>query len=208
MALADRYGIAIVSLAARALTATRVEPDAAGGPPTRTPWSFGTARAPLRPLPYDPLFLDYIPHRPSAESKGVVSALAVHWSHRYARSWARCRSFCRTPFPPPPTRRSRHACLAWPSGYSDQTPAADPDPDRPDRLDLSREHNESGYLLLPWPVEPFGTPVVATTTLRERPEPYRLLVELARGKLNQLRTQSAEWQAIGLRTGPRLRPRA
>jgi hypothetical protein len=69
-------------------------------------------------------------------------------------------------------------------------------------LTLEKDQNESGYLVVPWPVEPFGTLVVSTTTLRERPEPYRLLVELARGKLNQVRSQTAEWQSIGLRTGP------
>ena len=40
---------------------------------------------------------------------------------------------------------------------------------------------------------------VATTTLRESDQPYRLLVELARGKLNQVRVQTAEWEGIGLR---------
>ena len=71
-----------------------------------------------------------------------------------------------------------------------------------DLLTLTHEKNESGYLVIPWPVEPFGTLVVSSTTLSERPEPYRLLVELARGKLNQVRVQTAEWQSIGLRTGP------
>lgn len=67
-------------------------------------------------------------------------------------------------------------------------------------LTLTRARDESGYLTVPWPVEPFGTVVVTSSTLRERPQPYRLLVELARGKLNQVRTMSAEWQSIGLRT--------
>jgi hypothetical protein len=71
----------------------------------------------------------------------------------------------------------------------------------PDRLILTREQNESGYLVIPWPVEPFGTLVVSSTTLRERDEPYRLVLELARGKLNQVRTQAAEWQNLGVLTG-------
>jgi hypothetical protein len=71
-----------------------------------------------------------------------------------------------------------------------------------DRLTLTRDQNESGFLVVPWPVEPFGTLVVSSTTLRERPETYRLMVELARGKLNQVRAQTAEWQSIGLQTGP------
>ncbi len=62
--------------------------------------------------------------------------------------------------------------------------------------------SESRHLLVPWPVGPFGTLVTTTSTLRERDRPYRLLVELARGKLNRVRTQAAEWQSIGLRTPP------
>lgn len=73
---------------------------------------------------------------------------------------------------------------------------------RDDRLVLTPTLNESGYLLAPWPVGPFGTVVVATSTLRERDEPYRLLLELARGKLNQVRTQFADWAGIGLATPP------
>ena len=38
----------------------------------------------------------------------------------------------------------------------------------------------------------------ATATLMERPHPYQLLVELARGKVNQLRCQASDWQAGGL----------
>jgi hypothetical protein len=94
------------------------------------------------------------------------------------------------------------ACLASAVGYSDQTPAPTRLEIGEGRITLQRDANESGYLVVPWPVEPFGTLVVSTTTLRERPEPYRLLVELARGKLNQVRAQTAEWQSIGLRTGP------
>ena len=66
--------------------------------------------------------------------------------------------------------------------------------------------NESGRLFLPWPVEGFGTPIVGTATLIERPEPYRLAVELARGKLNDVRNQLADWRQMGLRTPPELDP--
>ena len=62
-----------------------------------------------------------------------------------------------------------------------------------------RENNESGRLFVPWPVEGFGTPIVGTATLVERPEPYRLAVELARGKLNDVRNQLADWKMMGLR---------
>lgn len=93
------------------------------------------------------------------------------------------------------------ACVAS-TGYHDQTPAPTTARVADGRLTLTRPQNESGYLLVPWAVEPFGTLVVSTSTLRERDEPYRLLVELARGKLNQVRSQVAEWQAVGLRTAP------
>lgn len=71
-----------------------------------------------------------------------------------------------------------------------------------DRLVLTPTISESGYLLMPWPVGPFGTLVVSSSTLRESEKPYRLLLELARGKLNQVRTQFADWQGIGLLTPP------
>lgn len=93
------------------------------------------------------------------------------------------------------------ACVAS-AGYHDQTPGATTVTVADGVLTLTRDQDESGYLMVPWPVEPFGTLVVSTSTLRERAEPYRLLVELARGKLNQVRSQTAEWQSIGLRTDP------
>jgi hypothetical protein len=71
-------------------------------------------------------------------------------------------------------------------------------------LTCHRESNESGRLFVPWPVEGFGTPIVGTATLVERPEPYRLAVELARGKLNDVRNQLADWKLMGLRTPPEL----
>src|SRR3954462_12527836 len=52
-----------------------------------------------------------------------------------------------------------------------------------------RESNESGRLFVPWPVPGFGTPIVGTATLGERREPYNLAVELARGRLNDVRNQ-------------------
>jgi GH35 family endo-1,4-beta-xylanase len=65
-----------------------------------------------------------------------------------------------------------------------------------------RDSNESGRLFVPWPVEGFGTPIVGTATLSERPEPYSLAVELARGRLNELRNQLADWKQMGLRVPP------
>lgn len=106
------------------------------------------------------------------------------------------------PLPGPATATLGDACVASTVGYYDQSPVPTRVQIGPDCIVLTRDQNESGYLIIPWPVEPFGTIVVSTTTLRERDEPYRLVVELARGKLNQVRTQTAEWQTIGLRTGP------
>ena len=61
---------------------------------------------------------------------------------------------------------------------------------------------ESGFVTVPWPVPGFGTMMTSTATLRGRPEPYRLVVELARGKLNQVRNQTTEWIEVGLQPGP------
>lgn len=91
----------------------------------------------------------------------------------------------------------RLACLA--GGY-DQTPTPTRAETLGDRLVLSRETSESGLLVLPWPVDGGGVIVATSATVRERTEPYRLLVELARGKLNQIRSQTGEWKDIGLYT--------
>ena len=70
---------------------------------------------------------------------------------------------------------------------------------RKDLLLCHRSTTESGRLFAPWPVERFGTPFTGTATLGERPEPYSLSVELARGKLNDVRNQLADWKQMGLR---------
>jgi GH35 family endo-1,4-beta-xylanase len=58
---------------------------------------------------------------------------------------------------------------------------------------------ESGSLQIPWPVQGFGTPMLRTATLAQRATPYWLPLELARGKLDQVRNQLANWQSIGLK---------
>jgi len=65
-------------------------------------------------------------------------------------------------------------------------------------LILERVVSDSGSLHIPWPIEGAGPLVLSTGTLIERPEPYYLPLELARGKLGQVRNQQAEWGAIGL----------
>lgn len=71
---------------------------------------------------------------------------------------------------------------------------------RPGQMICHREFPESGRLHVPWAIEGFGAPIVGTATLPERVEPYDLAVELARGKLNDVRNQAADWKQLGLRT--------
>ena len=53
-------------------------------------------------------------------------------------------------------------------------------------------------------VDGAGQLLASTATLMERIAPYHLLVELARGKVNQVRQQTAEWEAAGLEVSPTL----
>jgi hypothetical protein len=72
----------------------------------------------------------------------------------------------------------------------------------PDLLVCHREFPESGRLHTPWFVEGYGAPIVGTATLAEREEPFELVLELARGKLNDVRNQSADWKQMGLVSTP------
>ncbi len=65
-------------------------------------------------------------------------------------------------------------------------------------LTLQRATTESANLHLPWPIEGHSMVTVSSGCLMERPEPYLIPLELARGTLSQLRNQLFEWQAIGL----------
>jgi hypothetical protein len=103
------------------------------------------------------------------------------------------------PMPPAALATLRHACFT--TGY-DMAPTPGQVAIQDKCLVLSRNITESGYLQIPWPVGPFGTLVGTSSTLRESDEPYRLLIELARGKLNQVRSQTAEWEGIGLHLPP------
>lgn len=67
-----------------------------------------------------------------------------------------------------------------------------------DRLILHRRVEESGHLVAPWSIEGAGRLMGASAMLMERPLPYSFLLELARGKVSQLRSQAAEWQEHGL----------
>lgn len=63
---------------------------------------------------------------------------------------------------------------------------------------FKRTESESGSLSIAWQIPNRGRLVLATSSLRERSEPYWLGVELARGAVYRLRQQLAEWEAEGL----------
>lgn len=63
---------------------------------------------------------------------------------------------------------------------------------------IERGMSDSGQLCIPWQVGDDGMLTLSTASLMERPSPYHLAVELARGKLNQVRNQLADWQTNGL----------
>ena len=73
-----------------------------------------------------------------------------------------------------------------------------------DRLAVTRGVDESGWLVAPWPVDGVGHVMGTTATLMERTRPYSLLVELARGKINQMRCQAADWRMGGLQISAEL----
>ncbi len=102
------------------------------------------------------------------------------------------------PDPLPPDRRAAAESVCLSGGY-DLTPVPTRRKLSPGRIDLTRDGSESGYLQVAWPADglPAGT-VTLSSTLRERAEPYHLALELARGRVNRLRCQLAEWTAIGM----------
>ena len=67
-------------------------------------------------------------------------------------------------------------------------------------LHIERDTRDSGSLNIPWSVEGHGLVTLATATLCERERPYLLPVELARGTLNRIRNQLADWETAGLET--------
>jgi hypothetical protein len=68
---------------------------------------------------------------------------------------------------------------------------------------ICRRHcSDSGKLHIAWPVAGQGRPMLSTASLAERAEPYLLPVELARGKIVQVRNQLALWQGAGMVIAP------
>ena len=63
---------------------------------------------------------------------------------------------------------------------------------------LERAVSDSANLHVPWPVKDHAQMTLSTGSLMERGEPYHLPLELARGKLGQVRNQLSEWEMIGL----------
>jgi hypothetical protein len=102
-----------------------------------------------------------------------------------------------------PERRSAGFRKAYVAGL-DRTPGRLGVDIRNGLMSCTRDNSESGRLFVPWPIAGYGTPVVGTATLSERTAPYVLSLELARGKLNDVRNQMADWTQMGLRTTPDL----
>lgn len=71
------------------------------------------------------------------------------------------------------------------------------------RLTVQRDIDESGKLFLPWPIEGRGITSLSTCSLRPQENAYALLLELARGSLYNVRTQSDLWSRSGLRLDER-----
>jgi hypothetical protein len=59
-------------------------------------------------------------------------------------------------------------------------------------------------MVVPWDVAGTGRVMSTSGTLIEKAAPYHSGIELARGKVNQLRSQAVEWQAGGLVISPDL----
>lgn len=102
---------------------------------------------------------------------------------------------------PEATRALDRACMA---GGPDNMPWPTEARVEAGRLTLRRTVDESGYLVVPWQVPDAGVLMGTSATLMERLLPYDLTLELARGKVNQVRCQAWDWQAGGLHIGPPL----
>lgn len=66
-------------------------------------------------------------------------------------------------------------------------------------ISCRRTTSESAKFQVGWPIPNFGRPMTSTASLPEREEPYLLVVELARGKIVQIRNQASQWEVAGMR---------
>jgi len=98
----------------------------------------------------------------------------------------------------PPDRITEEAIQhAYLSGY-DRIPWRNQVTHQDGELILERTVSDSGNLHIPWRVEGRGLVTLTTSTLMERPAPYHLPLELARGKIGQVRNQRSDWGLSGL----------
>ncbi len=72
-------------------------------------------------------------------------------------------------------------------------------------MNVERSEGDSGNLFVPCRVDGHGELMLSTASLMERPQPYHLQVELARGTLNRLRNQTCQWESLGMATPPAMR---
>lgn len=72
-------------------------------------------------------------------------------------------------------------------------------------LACTRATSDSGKLHVAWPVAGFGRPVLTTASLPESDQPYLLVLELARGKIGELREQVFQWETAGMAISPEFR---
>jgi hypothetical protein len=103
--------------------------------------------------------------------------------------------------PPSLVRDLQRSCVA--GGY-DAMPGTSRVTITGDVLTIQRESSESGSLVAPFDLPGVGCFLGTTGTLVERDQPYDLLVELARGKVNRLRNQAADWSHGGMAFSPEL----
>ncbi len=62
----------------------------------------------------------------------------------------------------------------------------------------SADDSGSGYLLVPWHVKNHGLLLNASNTVMDRSAPYNLLLELARGKVHQVRSHLYDLSTLGI----------
>jgi hypothetical protein len=101
-------------------------------------------------------------------------------------------------------RELERACLA---GGPDNMPWPTQSRNASGFLGLTRSMDESAYLVAPWSISGAGQLMGTSATLMERVRPYNLLVELARGKINQVRCQASDWRTGGLLVSAELEQR-
>ena len=98
----------------------------------------------------------------------------------------------------PPDRITDEAVQhAYLSGY-DRIPWRNNVRHEDGELILERTVSDSGNLHIPWKVANRGQITLSTSTLMEREKPYHLPLELARGKIGQVRNQRSDWSLSGL----------